>query len=61
MACHNALASIASQCAISAGSGARPVLEEMVRNLQPGFTLVPSGVTAIQLAQEYGWKLYTIT
>jgi hypothetical protein len=61
MACHNALANVASQCAINAGTGSRLVLDDMIRNLQPGFTLVPAGVTAIQLAQEYGWKLYTIT
>jgi hypothetical protein len=60
MACHNALASIASQCT-NDGRNARIALEDMVNNLLPGFTLVPAGVTAIQLAQEYGWKLYTLT
>jgi hypothetical protein len=60
MACHNALASIASQCS-AGGASAQTALEEMANNLLPGFTLVPAGVTAIQLAQEYGWKLYTLT
>ncbi len=61
MVCHNALAKFASGCAARTGSDPAAVLADLVRSLLPGFMLVPAGVLAVQLAQERGWKLYTVT
>ena len=60
MLCHNALAKLAHSCAAATGKTSESVLAEMIHNLQPGFMLVPAGVTAVQLAQEHGWKVYTV-
>lgn len=60
MVCHTALTKIAMRCASENGSDGDTVLSDLISNLQPGCLLVPSGVTAVQLAQEHGWKLYTI-
>ncbi len=60
MVCHTALTKIAMRCASENGSDGATVLSDLVSNLRPGCLLVPSGVTAVQLAQEHGWKLYTI-
>jgi hypothetical protein len=60
MVCHNALAKFASGCAARTGSDPAAVLADLVRSLLPGFMLVPAGVLAVQLAQERGWKLYTV-
>lgn len=60
MVCHNSLTKLAHECAAASGSNVRVVLAEMIRGLLPGFRLVPAGVTAVQLAQEHGWKLYTL-
>ena len=60
MLCHNALASLAHSCAATTRTTSESVLAEMIHNLQPGFMLVPAGVTAVQLAQEHGWKVYTV-
>lgn len=60
MVCHNALTKVAMRCASKNGNDGKAVLSDFMDNLQPGCLLVPSGVTAVQLAQEYGWKLYTV-
>lgn len=54
MVCHNALTSLANKVSRDCKSA----VTEMSKNLLPGFMLVPAGVTAVQLAQEYGWKIY---
>lgn len=58
--CHNALANFAAGAAARVGKSSSMVLDDMVHNLLSGFKVVPAGVTAIQLAQEHGWKLYTV-
>ncbi|HXW52209.1 MAG TPA: hypothetical protein VEJ41_09485 [Candidatus Acidoferrales bacterium] len=60
MVCHNALTKVAMRCAQEHGTQVSDVLTDFVASLQPGCLLVPAGVTAVQLAQEYGWKLYTV-
>ena len=60
MVCHNALANFAAGAAARLSKAPNNVLEEMLHNLLPGFKIVPAGVTAVQLAQEHGWKLYTV-
>jgi intracellular sulfur oxidation DsrE/DsrF family protein len=57
MVCHNALSGLANTLA-SSRLKCDAALAEMSANLLPGFLLVPSGLTAVQLAQENGWKLF---
>jgi hypothetical protein len=59
MVCHNALTNLAS--ALVGKARCQQAAQEMSENLMPGFLLVPAGVTAVQLAQERGWKLFTPT
>lgn len=56
MVCHNALTNLANS--IAGKTSPSDALDEMSHNLLPGFMLVPAGVTAAQLAQENGWKLF---
>lgn len=58
MVCHNALTGRARTLAAKVGVNAEVALDEMSHNLLPGFMLVPAGITAVQLAQENGWKFY---
>jgi len=60
MICHHALTSFAAECATRADRSTEAVLKELMVNLMPGFTLVPSGITAVQLAAESGWKIYPV-
>ncbi|MBV8671719.1 MAG: hypothetical protein JO098_08095 [Candidatus Eremiobacteraeota bacterium] len=58
MVCHNALTYFAVDCAIRKRGDARAVMEDWLGNLLPGFSIVPSGITAIYLAAENGWQIY---
>jgi len=60
MVCHNATTAVAALFASKTGRTPQAVLAEFKQNLLPGFVLVPAGVTAVQLAQENGWKVYPI-
>jgi intracellular sulfur oxidation DsrE/DsrF family protein len=56
MVCHNALGNLVAS--LVGRARCATVLNEVSRNLMPGFLLVPAGLTAVQLAQEHGWKLF---
>jgi hypothetical protein len=58
MVCHNALTYYATDCAIRKRNDPHAVMEEWMANLLPGFSIVPSGITAIYLAAENGWQIY---
>jgi hypothetical protein len=60
MVCHNATTAVAALFASKTGGTPQAVLAEFKQNMLPGFMLVPAGVTAVQLAQENGWKVYPI-
>jgi len=60
MVCHHALTYFATDCAVSRSKDPTSVLAEWIANLLPGFSLVPSGITAMQLAAENGWKIYPV-
>jgi len=60
MVCHNATTAVAGVFASKMGLKPSDVLAEWSNNMLPGFKFVPAGVAAVQLAQENGWKLYTI-
>jgi hypothetical protein len=60
MVCHHALTYFATDCAVSHKKNPTSVLAEWIANLMPGFSLVPSGITAMQLAAENGWKIYPV-
>ena len=57
MVCHNALAGIAAMTAMASGGDPAATLADWKANLLPGMLIVPSGVIAVQAAQENGWKL----
>ena len=61
LVCHNALAGVSAKFALRSGSSHPAVLKDWAANLLPGFTAVPSGAQAIQLAQERGYALYPVT
>ena len=58
MVCHNALTYYAVDCATHKRGDPRAVMEEWLTNMLPGFSIVPSGITAIYLAAENGWQIY---
>jgi len=60
MVCHNATTAVAMLFAGKMGLNPQDVLTDFKANMLPGFMLVPAGVATVQLAQENGWKLYTI-
>lgn len=60
MVCHNAATAVAASFAQKSGKSPQAVLSDFVKNLLPGFQLVPAGVGAVQAAQELGWKIYPI-
>ncbi len=60
MVCHNATTAVAALFASKTGRTPPAVLAEFKQNFLPGFMLVPAGVTAVQLAQENGWKAFPI-
>lgn len=60
MVCHNATTAVAAMFAQKSGESTQTVLADFVKNLLPGFQLVPAGVGAVQAAQEMGWKIYPI-
>ena len=60
MVCHNATTFVASVVASKSGLSPQAVLTDFKANLLPGFSLVPSGVGAVQLALENGWNLFQV-
>ncbi|MDE2571362.1 MAG: hypothetical protein KGM44_02430 [bacterium] len=60
MVCHNALNAQAQHVSTMLGLEYPRVLGDFVSNLVPEFVLVPAGVAAFQLAQEAGWKPFTV-
>ncbi|MBC5806920.1 MAG: hypothetical protein DLM53_10010 [Candidatus Eremiobacter antarcticus] len=60
MVCHNATTAVAALFASKTGRTPQAVLTDFKQNFLPEFMLVPAGVTAVQLAQENGWKVYPI-
>ena len=56
--CHHALTYQAAQCSVNGGQSIDEVLKDFMANVLPGFLIVPSGVTALQLAAENGWDPY---
>jgi hypothetical protein len=58
MACHHAMTYFATDCAMRHDQSPKSVLDEWMANMLPGFMIVPSGITAVQLAAENGWKIY---
>lgn len=58
MVCHNALTYFATDCAIRKHRDPHAVMQEWLANFLPGFSVVPSGITAIYLAAENGWQIY---
>jgi intracellular sulfur oxidation DsrE/DsrF family protein len=60
MVCHNATTAVSGMFAMKMGKQPQAVLADWSANLLPGFKFVPAGVAAVQLAQDNGWKLYTV-
>ncbi len=60
MVCHNALTNLAAAFAPKAGVTPAQALDDFVRNVLPGFQIVPAGVAATQLALEHGWHPYPL-
>jgi uncharacterized protein YaiE (UPF0345 family) len=58
MVCHHALTYFAADCAMRRDRDPKLILDEWLKNLLPGFMIVPSGILAVQLAAENGWKIY---
>ena len=61
LVCHNALTGISGGFVKSSGIAHADILRDWTKNVLPGFTVVPAGGMAVQLAQERGWKLYPVT
>ncbi len=60
MVCHNALTAVAQRVGPKAGMQPDAALAEFMQNVLTGFQVVPAGVAATQLAQEYGWRPYPV-
>lgn len=60
MVCHNALTYFAADCAMRREKDPAVVLKDWMANMLPGFSIVPSGIMAMQLAAENGWKIYPV-
>lgn len=58
MVCHNALTYFAADTAMRHDRDPKLMLDELLKNMLPGFMIVPSGILAVQLAAENGWKIY---
>lgn len=58
MVCHNAMTYFATDCAIRKHREPQSVMQEWLANFLPGFSVVPSGITAIYLAAQNGWQIY---
>lgn len=61
LVCHNAIGGISAEFVTSSGVAHADIVADWTANVLPGFTVVPAGGMAVQLAQERGWKLYPIT
>ena len=58
--CHNATSGIAGMIASGQKMDPAMAISDFEKSFLPGFQLVPSGVAAVQQAQEMGWKIYPI-
>lgn len=61
LVCHNAIGGISAGFVRSSGIAHADIVADWTANVLPGFTVVPAGGMAVQLAQERGWKLYPVT
>ncbi len=61
LVCHNAIGGVSAGFVRSSGIAHADIVAEWMANVLPGFTVVPAGGMAVQLAQELGWKLYPVT
>ncbi|HTD33905.1 MAG TPA: hypothetical protein VK665_09615, partial [Candidatus Elarobacter sp.] len=60
MVCFNALSGFANTLADGVGVDGPVILADLRKHLIPGYLLVPSGVSTIQLAQDHNWKTYAM-
>lgn len=60
MVCHNALTAQAELLGPKLGAKPDDMLADLVRNVLPGFQVVPAGVAATQLALQNGWYPYPL-
>jgi hypothetical protein len=60
MVCFNALSGFANNLAEALNGDGPAILADLRHHLIPGYLLVPSGVSTIQLAQEHNWKTYAM-
>jgi len=58
MVCHHALTYFAADFAMRRDRDQKLILDEWLKNLLPGFMIVPSGILVVKLAAENGWKIY---
>jgi hypothetical protein len=60
MVCYNALSGFANGLAEALNGDGPAILADLLHHMIPGYRLVPSGVSTIQLAQEHNWKTYAM-
>jgi hypothetical protein len=58
--CFNALSGFANTLSDSAGVDGPAILADLRKHMIPGYLLVPSGTSTMQLAQDHGWKPYAM-
>ena len=61
LVCHNAIGGVSAGFVPTSGIAHADIVAEWMANMLPGFTVVPAGGMAVQLAQERGWRLYPVT
>jgi hypothetical protein len=61
LVCHNAIAGVSARFVATSGLLHPRIVDDWTANVLPGFSVVPAGAMAVQLAQEHGWRLYPIT
>jgi hypothetical protein len=60
MVCYNALSGFANGLGDALNTDATVILADLLQHMIPGYLLVPSGVSSIQLAQDRNWKAYAM-
>ncbi len=58
--CFNALSGFANTLADATGVDGPAILADLRQHMIPGYQLVPSGTSTIQLAQDHNWKTYVM-
>jgi hypothetical protein len=61
LVCHNAIAGTATRFVTSSGLTQSEIIADWVRNVLPGFTVIPAGAAMVQILVEHGWHLYPVT